>query len=154
MTAAPAACCCHDAPAAIQENREEKSSSLLTIIDRISRIALAAFALYLSPMTFVASCSIGFATGLSYGLYRHIKNQEPLPEGTGRPVCAQGYIDFLSGIRFSPLIGNLATAGFIAAHLRHDPGFYVPFSGFFIGLGTGNDLSHLAHRLVKKLNLA
>ena len=47
-------------------------------------------------------------------------------------------MDFLSGVRFPPPMGTLATTAFITAHIRCDPSFYAPFCGTFIGFWTGN----------------
>jgi hypothetical protein len=48
-------------------------------------------------------------------------------------------MEFLTGMRFPPLVGSLATATFIGAHMRHDPSFYVPFCGAFLGFWIGRE---------------
>lgn len=124
--------CCDKQPAPNQN---------LKLIDRVCKIAIALFAFYLSPITYAATCTLGLTVGLGVGLYRQFKELAPLPEGEGRPICAQGYMDFLSGIRFPSEMSNIATAVFIGACIRHDPVFYIPFSGFFLGFGAGHEIS-------------
>jgi hypothetical protein len=116
-------------------------------VDRICRVTLAAFAAILAPIPFAVSLASGLLAGASYTAVR-IYQQKPLfPDGESKPVCAQGYMDFLSGMRFPPLIGSLATATFIGAHMRHDPLFYVPFCGFFVGFWLGRDSINLGKDL-------
>lgn len=108
-------------------------------VDLICRIALGALAALLAPVPFSISFSLGLVIGTVYAAERYLRKKPMFPEGESKPVCAQGYMDFLSGMRFPPIIGSLATATFIGAHMRHDPVFYVPFCGLFIGLWTGRE---------------
>lgn len=123
-----------------------QSSQLQKTVDLICRVALGAFAVIIAPLSFAVSFGIGLLTGSVYAITR-IKQSLPMfPEGESKPVCAQGYMDFLSGMKFPPLAGTLATTAFIAAHTRHDPAFYVPFCGLFIGFWTGREIAiHLSN---------
>jgi hypothetical protein len=114
-------------------------SEYLNKIEIICRIALGVFATMLSPWTFTISLNIGFTIGAGYSLINYWQN-EPISASRGKPICAQGYMNFLSGMRFSPLIDSLATTTFIGAHMRHDPQFYVPFCGLFLGLWLGREM--------------
>ena len=116
-----------------------KQSSLQKTVDLICRLALGAFAAIIAPVSFGISLGLGLLFGSVYAITRIKQNLPMFPEGESKPVCAQGYMDFLSGMRFPPLVGTLATAAFIAAHTRHDPVFYVPFCGLFIGFWTGRE---------------
>lgn len=116
-----------------------KPSQWQKTVDVICRIAIGAFAALYAPLPFLVSLSIGIAGGASYAGTRLYQKKTMFPDGESKPVCAQGYMDFLSGMRFPPLIGTLATATFIAAHTRHDPLFYAPFCGLFIGFWLGRD---------------
>jgi hypothetical protein len=122
-------------------------SPWLKKIDAICRIALGAFAAYIAPFFFTVSFMIGAAVGLGYSLHHYFQHRNPLPDGENKPICAQGYMDFLSGMRFSPMVGTPATAAFIAAHMRHDPQFFVPFGGFFIGFWVGKESASHAYYL-------
>lgn len=107
------------------------------ILDSICRIAIGVFAAVYAPIPFVVSLQVGIFTGITYALCKLYQNKPMLPNGENKPVCAQGYMDFLSGMKFPSPAGTLATAVFIAAHTRHDPSFYSPFCGLFIGFWLG-----------------
>lgn len=109
-------------------------------IDLICRVALGTFAALLAPWPFAASAGVGMALAAAYAIISRIDKRWLFPLGDNRPVCAQGYMDFLTGVRFPPLIGALATAAFIAAHMRHDPLFYVPFCGICLGFWAGRNV--------------
>lgn len=116
-----------------------KVSPWLKRIDRICRIAIGIFAVWMAPIPFSIALGVGILAGGGYALACHLKNKPMFPSGDSKPVCAQGYMDFLSGMRFPPEIGTLATAAFIGAHMRHDPQFYAPFCGLFLGLWIGRE---------------
>jgi hypothetical protein len=117
----------------------EKTSKWQKTVDMICRVAISIFAAIYAPLPFFVSLSIGAVGGATYAATRLYQKKTMFPDGESKPVCAQGYMDFLSGMRFPPLVGTLATATFIAAHIRHDPLFYAPFCGLFIGFWLGRD---------------
>jgi hypothetical protein len=108
-------------------------------LDSVCRIAIGVFAAIYAPVTFFISLQAGFLAGTGYAVYRLYQNKPMFPDGENKPVCAQGYMDFLSGMKFPPPAGTIATAIFIAAHTRHDPSFYAPFCGLFIGFWLGRE---------------
>lgn len=114
-----------------------KSYSFQKTVDTICRIAIGVFAAAYAPVPFLISMHVGLLAGAVYAISRIYQSKPMLPEGENKPVCAQGYMDFLSGMKFPPPAGTLATAVFIAAHTRHDPLFYSPFCGLFIGFWLG-----------------
>ncbi|MEI8365467.1 MAG: hypothetical protein WCF65_03520 [Parachlamydiaceae bacterium] len=119
---------------------ESPVSPWLKRVDKICRVAIAVFAAIIAPTYFAVSFAIGSVAGAVYATTRHLQHKPMLPEGTSKPVCAQGYMDFLAGMRFPPAIGTIATTAFIAAHTRHDPKFYVPFCGLFLGFLCGREI--------------
>lgn len=116
-------------------------------IDLVCRIALGAIATIISPSLFAISMGAGLALGVGYAALRYCQQKPLFPAGESKPVCAQGYMDFLSGMRFPPEIGSVATTAFIAAHMRHDPQFFVPFCGLFIGFWLGREMVTAARDL-------
>lgn len=127
-------------------NTDNSAPAWLKQVDVVCRVALGTFAVYLAPIVCSISLSVGLVAGAAYTLARKWQQLPLMPFGESKPVCAQGYMDYLSGMRFPPLVGNLATATFIAAHMRHDPQFYVPFCGIFIGFWLGREAVTLAGR--------
>jgi len=118
---------------------EGQTPPWLKCVDTICRIAIGAFAAFIAPHHFLVSFGLGAFGGIAYASIRYLQQKPMFPTGESKPVCAQGYMDFLSGMRFPPVIGTIATATFIAAHMRHDPQFYVPFCGFFLGFWIGRE---------------
>lgn len=123
-----------------------KTSPWLKTVDLVCRVAIGLFAAFQAPISFAFSLSLGLLIGAAYAITRLYQNKPLFPEGQGKPVCAQGYMEFLSGMRFPPHIGSVATTAFIAAHMRHDPQFYVPFCGLFLGFCLGIESATLAYR--------
>jgi hypothetical protein len=124
----PAPACCSAAA---------KPSPLEAKLDTICRIALGVFAALCAPITFAITFGAGLIAGAVYAFTKISQNQPMYPDGQNKPVCAQGYMEFLSGMKFPPAVATVATAAFIAAHTRHDPLFYVPFCGLFLGFWLG-----------------
>jgi len=112
-------------------------------VDIICRVALGIFAAWLAPLTFSVAFGLGALIGASYAIERYFREQPMFPNGESKPVCAQGYMDFLTGMRFPPVVSSLATATFIGAHMRHDPQFYVPFCAVFLGFWVGRESASL-----------
>ncbi len=107
-------------------------------IDMICRIALGILSAWIAPQAFAVSLLIGIVGGILYTFAARKYAELALPTGDSKPVCAQGYMDFLSQVRFPPAIASIATTAFIATHIRHDPFFFIPFCGFFLGFGLGH----------------
>lgn len=108
-------------------------------IELICRIAIAVFALVVQPVLFAISFGIGSAVGAAYAIYLKIKNDPNSLEGDAQPVCAQGFMEYLSGMKYPLGISTAVTGIFIAEHVYHNPCFYVPFAGFFVGLWAGKE---------------
>lgn len=126
-------------PSCCQAKPTSSSRNWQKVVDLICRLAIGVFCAVLSPLAFAASFGLGIALGATYAISRICQNKPMFPDGQSKPVCAQGYMDFLSGMRFPPTVGTLATTAFIGAHMRHDPQFYVPFCGLFLGFWIGRE---------------
>ena len=118
---------------------KEKKDPLLTKIDTLCRLTIGVIGAIIAPIYLFVSLSVGTILGASYAAVRIYQGKTLFPEGESKPICAQGYMDFLSGMRFSPVMGTLATTAFIVAHMRHDAKFYVPFCGLFLGFWIGRE---------------
>lgn len=138
----PKLSCCNETSTCCSTNKE--TYSLQKIIDTVCRIALGVFAAVCSPFEFAVS----FASGILAGSIYEIKYPSSLGNGDTKPVCAQGYMDFLSGTRFPPSVVTLATAAFIAEHTCHHPQFYSPFCGLFVGFWAGRQGVGIARDLI------
>lgn len=110
----------------------------------VCRVAVAAFALYMNAVYFAVSFGCGLLFGVAYALWSQQSGQ-----ANGKPVCATGFMEFLSGMRWPAAASMISTALFIVSHLRHDPLFFVPFCGFFSGVWAGRELYAIGHDIVQ-----
>lgn len=131
---------------------DTETNSTLKNVDVICRIAIGVFGMIIAPFSFLVSFGVGFIGSALDVTLRYKQNKPMYPNGASKPVCAQGYMDFLSGMRFPPVAATLATTAFIAAHLRHDPKFYAPFCGLFLGVWTGREAVFLSHALAGRIS--
>jgi hypothetical protein len=126
----------------------EREQKLLRALDSICRVALAAFSYLVNPALFLTSFYAGVALSVGYVLFTQGGDQL---SGSLRPFCGQGYMEFLSGKVFPQWAVRIVTTAFIAAHVRHDPQFFVPFSGLFIGWWAGAEVGTLAWSWGRKI---
>lgn len=142
----------HMTPARIQEEpkgccskKAQDNAQWVQILSQVCRVALAVFAYIVSPLLFTVSFAAGVVSALAYIACTKGGDQNL---GTLRPICGQGYMEFLSGKAFPLWTVYVVTTAFIAAHVRHDPVFFVPFCGLFIGWWAGSTGYSFAHRMV------
>lgn len=130
-----------------------KSQRFLTAVETICKVALSIFAAYVSPLYFSVSALAGILAGMGYAIYK-ICSKDPILQGDARPSCAQGFFDYLSGIRCPRLASAVITAVFIAGHMYHSP-FYVAFCGVPIGFFVGSQITikgwNLGSKVFKKI---
>jgi len=126
---------------------KEKPNPFLKKIDILCRVTIGVVGAIIAPFYLFVSLSVGTVIGAGYAAVRIYQKKTLFPEGESKPVCAQGYMDFLSGMRFPAFVGTLATTAFIVDHMRHSPGFHVAFCGSFLGFGIGREVVVLAKTL-------
>lgn len=130
---------CAKAPekAKIQATEEVKKNKALPFwkkLELICTVALCAFAAYANWATFAVS----FAVGASYQAIKMACKIHQAGKGEQRPGCGQGFGELLAQL---PLLSPeivLATSYVAWRHLMHDPKGFVPFVGFFVGMGAAN----------------
>ncbi len=138
-----------------EEAAPYKPSCLSRAIEMVGRVALTVFAFVLAPLYTSITYTLGLLCGFAYALAKDIKRPMNF-QGEGlRPVCAQGYLERLSGKRWPVPITQLVTDFFIGLHTYHDPKIFGPlFCGLFTGFWSGrfavNGTADLGRRLWKK----
>lgn len=118
---------------------------LQPVVELVCRVALAIFAAIINLKLFVISAGIGAAVGIVYTVYKNIV-KEPLEVGLARPSCAQGFFDYLSGLRCPAIVSTVITAVFIGGHMHHSP-FYIGFCGVPFGVWVGSQIAQMAWNL-------
>lgn len=127
-------------------NKTEVTNWVKTV-DLVCRIALTAFGAVIAPLFFGIAVGVGVLLGASYAIVRYIQDKPLLEQDDAKPICAQGFMNYLSGMRYPPAVNSVVTAAFIGAHIRHDPQFFVPFVGLFVGIWIGRDGTDLVKDL-------
>lgn len=119
---------------------------LQPIVELVCRVALAIFAAIINLKLFAISSGIGVVIGVAYAIYKNIL-KEPLEVGLARPSCAQGFFDYLSGLRCPALVSTVITAVFIGGHMHHSP-FYIGFCGVPFGIWLGSQAGQITWNLI------
>lgn len=147
-------CCENPEPAIVLPRRKthqfSKKLSILIkrlqpVVELVCRLALAVFAAILNLKLFAITVGVGAVLGISYALYKNIIN-EPIEVGLARPSCAQGFFDYLSGVKCPPLVSTVITAVFIGGHMHHSP-FYIAFCGVPFGVWLGTQATQITWNL-------
>lgn len=128
--AAPEASDCCSTP------NKKPASPFVKALELVCRVAIAIFAAIIQPIMFAISFTVGSAIGIGYALYLKLFKKDN-QQGDSQPVCAQGFMEYLSGMKYPAGISTVVTGVFIAEHVVHNPCFYVPFAGFFVGIWAG-----------------
>lgn len=132
-----------------------KTSRLSQAVELVCRVALGVMAALAAPVPFAISFGIGAAAGVTYTVIQKLSKGKLSENADARPACAQGFMEYLSGTKFPAVVVQVVTAIFIGAHIHHQPGFYVPFCGVFVGFWTGKQASAgaqaLSHKMVEWL---
>lgn len=124
--------------------KKQGQEEMLKLLDKVCRIALAVFSAVIFPLFFQISFALGAIASMAYFAYTQGSDASV---GTLKPFCGQGYMEFLSGRAFSPWVAHVVTTVFVAAHIRHDPHFFVPFCGLFVGWWAGEEVATAAFNL-------
>ena len=113
----------------------------IKVFDAVSRLALLIFAAILKPFFCAVAFSAGFAFGLGESLYECWSQKSLRIEGFLKPLCGQGYMEWLTDRGYPRWSTHVVTVAFIGEHVRHDPLFFSPFVGLFIGRWAGNNIA-------------
>lgn len=122
------------------------SDEMYHVLEIIARVVLAVFSFYVAPLAFLISLGIGVAIGIAYVIYHGGEVQQ----SKGLPVCAQGYLELLTGLKFPREINLTVTALFIAMHTWMECTFFVPFVGVTEGIWIGSEITLLGYKYFKK----
>ena len=130
--------------------KKSEHEEILQMLDKVCRIALAILSAMIFPLLFQISFAVGVLSSIGYFIYTQGCDTSG---GTLRPLCGQGYMEFLSGRAFSPWVAHVVTTLFVAAHIRHDPLFFVPFCGVFVGWWAGEEVALAAQNFGQRATL-
>lgn len=126
------------------------SMNLTKLLAKASAVALAAFAFTVSPVNFL----VAFALGAAVGIYNHAKGVQSSPCPVDRPLCAQAYLEQVTGVKL-PVILGLAT-GFAWSwdHLAHHGTVSATITGLICGVWAGQSAADVGSLLWRKFSQA
>lgn len=125
----PEPCCMPPAPP-----KPVSSWTLAKKIEIIAAIALCAIAAYVNFLMFTTFMLLG----ATYQILKMALKIDQEGLGVQRPGCGQGFGELISQLRLLPTEIVLATSYVAWRHLVHDPQGFVPFVGFFVGMGLAH----------------
>lgn len=130
--AKPSEPCCQ--PQVEKSEKSKPSWDLTKKLEIIAAVALCAIAAYVNFMMF----SVSMLLGVTYQVLKMALNINQKGLGVQRPGCGQGFGELISQLRLLPTEIVLATSYVAWRHLVHDPAGFVPFVGFFVGMGIAH----------------
>jgi len=147
MSVVPISACddCHHHESMLSN---KKVMLAMQILEKISFVALAAFAGYTSPRLFLSF--VGGGTVLSIYLHWDAKSPCKNPhsedkhthvhdEGDGGG-CSQGFLEKLTGVRLPAPLGLAANFAITACHIDHHDSIFVPLVGLNTGMWLGKQI--------------
>jgi hypothetical protein len=118
-------------------------------LEVVCRLALGALAIRINSVVGLGAMALGAVHGAASHLYSIVKLGKLPEQGYRRPVCAQGYMETLSGRTYSKETNLIVTALFIAVHIMHYPPFFVPFTTLCVGMWLGGTAVRFTWQTVK-----
>lgn len=142
------------------------------ILEKVSLIALAVFAAYLSPKLFFPFFGAGILLG-TY-LYWNKKITWPIPgreckhdieegcENDSKETCehehesggcSQGFLEQLTGVRLPPPLALGANIAITVCHIEHHSAVFAPIIGLNAGMWVGSLLGSVLPDVCEKIRL-
>jgi len=114
------------------------------LLEKVSAVALGAFAAYASFELFLPF----FLSGTVLGLYQYISSGPQEKCGSVGSSCSQGVIEQLTGVKLPPLISLGASLAITWCHIDHHTSVFVPIIALGIGAWAGQTGADLGSRIM------
>lgn len=136
--------CCHGV------NRPPSlSEKVLRGLEKVSLVALAAFAAVSDVFLFTYSFTAGMAIGLLWDGATQTQCDE---QHKGCGTCSNGFLEHLTKVKLPLGIGVVANVAILAAHIDHHATVFVPLvgvtTGIYVGATLRPPLCSLGHKIV------
>lgn len=126
----------------VHPHHKPVSERLFVLLEKVSAVALGAFAAYASFELFLTF----FLTGTAVGIYQYITTGPREETGHGGSTCSQGFLEQLTGVKLPPLISLGANLAITWCHIDHHTSVFVPIIGLGIGAWAGQTGASLCSR--------
>lgn len=123
-----------------------KFDKFMYLMEKVSAVALGAFAAFTSIELFIPFCLVGLALGL-YSFFEVSSNHTSNGHSA---ACSHGFIESLTGIHLPAPISLAANIAITICHIDHHNTVFVPIVGLFIGSWAGKGLAECGELLVRK----
>lgn len=130
--------CCHE-----PVHQPSISEQLFKILEKVSAVALGAFAAYASMELFLPFLLLGTAVGL----YQHFSSTRDHADGSTGSGCSQGFLEQLTGVKLPPLLSLGANLAITWCHIDHHTSIFVPVIALSLGAWAGQALGDLSSRI-------
>ncbi len=130
--------CCHE-----HVHQPSISEQLFKILEKVSAVALGAFAAYASIELFLPFLALGVAVGL----YQYFSSTRDHADGSGGSGCSQGFLEQLTGVKLPPLLSLGANLAITWCHIDHHTSIFVPVIALSLGAWAGQALGDLSSRI-------
>lgn len=130
--------CCHP-----QHHERPLSERLFHLLEKVSAVALGAFAAYASMELFLSF----FLAGVGVGVYQSFTSGPQEVCADGGSACSQGLLEQLTKVKLPPLISLGANLAITWCHIDHHTTIFVPIIGLSMGAWAAQSLASLRSRV-------
>lgn len=127
---------------------ETNSSKILKVLEKVSAVALLAFAAY----TAFLLTSAFFVLGFSFGVYKNLTSETRSINGGGA-ACSQGFLEQITGIKLPPALSLAVNVATTICHIEEHSTVFAPIVGFLVGASAGNYTAYYGALAYKKIEL-
>ncbi len=121
-------------------------STFITVLEKISAVALGVFAAYTNLELFLPF----FLFGVAVGIYNYFAQVDSCHKGHSVSSCSLGSIEQLTGVKLPPLLSLAATVGALVCHIDHHDTIFVPIVATSLGAWAGTLISEAGDLLYRK----
>ncbi|MGC2595958.1 MAG: hypothetical protein WA347_06735 [Rhabdochlamydiaceae bacterium] len=133
--------CCEQQPT----NSEQKWTTLMHLLEKVSLVGLTALSVYASLELFIPF----FLIGVAIGIYQYSGEKNRSSQTNIAPSCTQGVLEQITGVRLPAPVALAANVAITACHTVHHATVFVPIVALSVGVYVGKNATQchsLRHR--------
>ncbi|MBA3817014.1 MAG: hypothetical protein H0X29_10960 [Parachlamydiaceae bacterium] len=121
----------------------------VSIIEKMSAIALGVFSNSINSKLFVPS----FFVGMVIGVYSYFEEKKSCQEIHPVSSCAHGLLEQLTGVKLPPIVSLVANLAVTVCHIEHHEAVFVPIIGISLGSWAGKTAANYGVLINKNINI-
>jgi hypothetical protein len=119
------------------------SDQTFKMLEKVSAVALGAFAAMADMGLFIPF----FTAGAALGLYQYLSSTHREAHASSGSACSQGFLEQLTGVKLPPLISLGANMAITWCHIDHHSSVFVPVIALILGDWAGQLLGDLGSKI-------